>query len=296
MKKLAMLALLTAALLALAACGKSGGAGGAAPTGSHSGGGEHGAMAGMDHGGGGSGGTTGAQPSAGANDVQAKFTLPAGQPLPGQNTTLTIKLTDKAGKPIDKLDTVHEKKLHLIVVSKDLSFFNHIHPEYKENGEFAITTLFPAAGDYKVIADFTPTGMGAVNKSQWIAVQGSAPAPQPVRPETVWKTETGGKAVTLSFDQLKAGKELTLTFHIKDAQTGKPVTDLQPYLGAVGHVVILSQDAENYLHVHPADEKATGPDAKFMTTFPHAGVYKIWGQFQHGGAVFTVPFVVEVPA
>lgn len=296
MKKLAMLALLSAALLALAACGKSGGAGGASPAGSHSGGGDHGAMAGMDHGGGSSGGTTGAQPSAGADGVQARFEMPAGQPLPGQNTTLTIKLTDKAGKPIDKLDTVHEKKLHLIVVSKDLSFFNHIHPEYKGNGEFAITTQFPAAGDYKAIADFTPTGMGAVNKSQWIAVQGSAPAPQPVRPETVWKTEAGGKTATLSFDQLKAGKELTLTFNIKDAQTGKPVTDLQPYLGAVGHVVILSQDAENYLHVHPADEKATGPDAKFMTTFPHPGVYKIWGQFQHGGAVFTVPFVVEVPA
>ena len=104
-----------------------------------------------------------------------------------------------------------------------------------------------------------------------------------------------GKEVTLSIDHLMANMELNLNFNITDAQTKQPVTDLQPYLGAVGHVVILTQDAENYLHVHPTDEKASGPDAKFMTTFPHSGVYKIWGQFKQNNKVFTVPFVVKVP-
>lgn len=75
----------------------------------------------------------------------------------------------------------------------------------------------------------------------------------------------------------------------------KPITDLQPYLGAVGHVVILNQDGGEYLHVHPTDEKSSGQDAKFMATFPHSGVFKIWDQFQQNGKVFTVPFVVKVP-
>jgi len=92
-----------------------------------------------------------------------------------------------------------------------------------------------------------------------------------------------------------ANMELKLNFNIKDAQTNEPVTDLQPFLGAVGHVVILTKDADKYLHVHPTDEKASGPDAEFMTTFPKSGVYKIWGQFQQNGKVFTVPFVVKVP-
>ncbi|MGO4272648.1 hypothetical protein AB4Z22_22875, partial [Paenibacillus sp. TAF58] len=104
-----------------------------------------------------------------------------------------------------------------------------------------------------------------------------------------------GKEVTLSIDHLMADMELNLNFNIKDAKSKQPVKDLQPYLGAVGHVVILTQDAENYLHVHPTDEKTSGPDAKFMTTFPHRGIYKIWAQFQQNGKVFTIPFVIKVP-
>jgi hypothetical protein len=65
-------------------------------------------------------------------------------------------------------------------------------------------------------------------------------------------------------------------------------------LGAVGHVVILSADAEQYLHVHPQNEQTTGPLAQFATAFPRSGTYKIWGQFQHNGEVITVPFVVDV--
>ncbi|WP_171909001.1 hypothetical protein [Paenibacillus sp. GP183] len=217
------------------------------------------------------------------------------KPQPNQDTTVTIQIQDKNGKAIEKFDTVHEKQLHLIVVSKDLSFFNHIHPDYKGKGQFTVTTQFPAAGDYKVIADFTPSGMTAMNKSQWFTALGSAPAAKPIEPDASLTKVVDGKEVTLSFGHLMANMELNLNFNIKDAQTKQPVTDLQPYLGAVGHVVILSQDAENYLHVHPTEERAKGPDAKFMTTFPQSGVYKIWGQFQQNGKVFTVPFTVKVP-
>jgi hypothetical protein len=85
--------------------------------------------------------------------------------------------------------------------------------------------------------------------------------------------------VTLSFDHLMANMELNLNFNMKDAQTKKPISDLRPYLGAV----------------HPTDDKSSGPDAQFMATFPHSGVFKIWGQFQENGKVFTAPFVVKVP-
>lgn len=279
MKKAAISILLTAAILT--ACAKS------SSSSEHS---SHNEMAGMDH----SGKAKGAD-SAKAEDVKAQFQLSSDKPQSNQDTTITIQVQDKNGKAIDKFDTVHEKQLHLIVVSKDLSFFNHIHPEYKGKGQFTITTQFPTAGEYKVIADFTPTGIGTMNKSQWFTIQGSARTPKAIEPDATLTKVMDGKEVTLSFDHLMANMELNLNFNIKDAGTKKPITDLQPYLGAVGHVVILSQDGENYLHVHPTDEKAKGPDAKFMTTFPHSGVYKIWGQFQHNGKVITVPFVVKVP-
>lgn len=115
-----------------------------------------------------------------------------------------------------------------------------------------------------------------------------------ITPEGKLVKEVGGKEIELALSGTKPNEEVTLTFNIRDAKTKKGIDNLQPYLGAVGHVVILSKDANQYLHVHPIDEKATGPDAKFATSFPQSGTYKLWGQFQHNGEVFTVPFVVDV--
>ncbi|MDF2958500.1 MAG: hypothetical protein K0S39_235 [Paenibacillus sp.] len=229
-----------------------------------------------------------------AEDVKAVFSFPNGNPKSKQDAGLKIQVQNKEGKLIENFDINHEKKLHLIVVNKDLSYFNHIHPEPKDKGMFEITTQFPAGGEYKLFADFVPTGASAMTKSEWVKVEGEAAAAVPVKPDNSLTKSVDGKEVTLTADQFKAGKEVTLTFDIKDDATKKPITNLQQYLGAVGHVVILTQDAEQYLHVHPMEEKATGPDAKFMTTFPKSGVYKIWGQFQHENKVFTVPFVVQV--
>ncbi len=237
----------------------------------------------------------GASEAPKSGEVVTSFKLTPEKPQARNDTPLTIQITDKNNKPVENFDITHEKKLHLIVVSKDLSFFNHIHPDYKGGGRFDITTQFPVGGDYKLIADFVPTGQGAVTQTQWISVQGDAPAAAAIEPESELVKTIDGKEVTLAIDHLMAGMDANLTFTIRDAASKQPVTNLQPYLGAVGHVVILSADAEQYLHVHPMEEKASGPDAKFMTKFPKSGVYKLWGQFQHEGKVFTVPFVVKLP-
>ncbi|CAG7649723.1 hypothetical protein PAESOLCIP111_05935 [Paenibacillus solanacearum] len=279
MMKIAIPLLLSAALLS--ACGKSdaktNGSAEHGGHGAHEAGTQAGAAAGQE------------------KDVQAVFKLSSEKPQAKQDTNVSIQIVGKDNKPIESLDISHEKKLHLIVVSKDLSYFHHIHPEDKGKGSFQIATQFPAGGDYKLFADFVPTGMGSMTKSQWITVQGDAAKPVALQPEANLTKTIDGKEVTLAFDKLQAGQAVNMTFTIKDAASKKPITNLQPYLGAVGHVVVLSADASQYLHVHPTDEKAAGPEAKFMTTFPASGVYKIWGQFQHQGSVFTVPFVVKVP-
>ncbi|MFC4768614.1 hypothetical protein [Effusibacillus consociatus] len=237
----------------------------------------------------------GGHESTNTSQVQAVWKFASQTPESKKEEELSIQIQDNTGKPIEKFEISHEKKLHLIVVSKDLSYFNHIHPEYTEKGIFKIKTQFPSGGDYKLIADFIPEGGGAKTESQWIQVQGDAPAQKPIQPETNFTKVVDGKEVTLSLDNLQAGKELTMSFTIKDAATKQPITNLEQYLGAVGHVVILSADAEKYIHNHPLEEKATGPVAKFGTSFPTSGTYKIWGQFQHQGKVFTVPFVINVP-
>jgi hypothetical protein len=222
------------------------------------------------------------------------YTFKEGKAVAKKDTTIQIHIQDAKGKAVQKFDTTHEKKLHLIAVSKDLSYFSHIHPEWKGNGLFEIKTQFPAGGAYKLYSDFVPTGGSATTKSEWVKVEGQTAPAVPIKPDSKLTKSVDGKEVTLTIDQLKAGKEATLNFNVKDDKSKKPITNLQQYLGAVGHVVILTEDANEYLHVHPMEEKATGPDAKFMTTFPKSGIYKIWGQFQHQGKVITVPFVVKV--
>lgn len=213
----------------------------------------------------------------------------------GQETLIRIKLQDEAGKPIDKLDITHEKLLHLIVVSKDLSYFNHIHPEYNGDGEFTIANNFPSGGEYKLIADFVPTGGSKTTLTEWIEIGGDGAEAVPLTRTETHSVIVDGVEVTLENDHPEAGKDFELNFRLADADTKEPITDLEQYLGAVGHVVILSENTEDYLHVHPVDEQSKGPEAKFMTSFPNSGIYKIWGQFQRDGQVITVPFVVEVP-
>lgn len=216
------------------------------------------------------------------------------KPEGGKKSTLNMNVTNEDGKPIKEFELEHEKLMHLIVVSKDLSFFDHIHPEYKGDGEFTVSPNFPKGGEYKLFADFVPKGASKTVKSNEVVVGGQKDQPTKLIVDKNLTKVIDGKEVTLTFDHLMTNTELTMKFTIKDAKTKKPITDLQPYLGAIGHVVAISGDTETYLHVHPMDENSTGPNAKFMTSFPKKGLYKIWGQFQHNGRVFIVPFTVNV--
>jgi hypothetical protein len=255
---------------------------------------DHQGMPGMQHEGTDHGNPSGSQ-NASAPAVQTTWTL--SQPLPqnNQDVGITIKIKDKDGKPIQDFDINHEKKMHLIVVSKDLSFFEHIHPDFNGNGVFAVKTKFPNGGDYKLYADFMPSAGKQTVENHTITVQGNQPQPSPLQPDMNLTKVIDGKEVTLSFDHIMANMDLNMKYTFKDEKTKQPITNLQPYLGAIGHVVIISEDLGQYLHVHPMDEKGSGPDAKFMTNFPKNGIYKIWGQFQQDGKVFTFPFTVKVP-
>ncbi|MFJ5717978.1 hypothetical protein [Neobacillus sp. NPDC093127] len=210
-----------------------------------------------------------------------------------EGTLIQLKI-ERDGKPVEKFELNHEKLLHLIIVSKDLSYFNHIHPEYKGKGIFEIRNDFPAGGEYKMVVDFKPADGGSMTKTEWVKIEGHRTEPVPVAVDDSKEKTVDGKRVTLSIDPLEANKELTLKFNLMDEKTNQPITDLEPYLGAIGHVVILSQDGERYLHVHATEGQGSGPEALFETEFPKSGVYKIWGQFQKDNQVFTVSYVVNV--
>lgn len=236
-----------------------------------------------------------AQAHVHSSEAIAHFSVAADRYIPNEEATITLLIQDKWNRPIDAFDLMHEKLMHLIVVSKDLSYFDHLHPEYVGKGQFEVKTKFPAAGYYQLIADFTPQGMGETVQTHWVTINGKEPKQTVLQPDTTLSKKIGDKEVTLSFDHLMAGMGLDMIFTIKNAETKQPITDLQPYLGSLGHVVAISADAKEYVHVHPNDQKGSGPEARFAILFPKSGIYKIWGQFQHQNEVFIVPFTVKVP-
>jgi hypothetical protein len=225
----------------------------------------------------------------------------------GQPVDLTLRLFQPDGAtPIVSLDEVHTKLLHLILVSQDLSQFLHVHPEYQGEGVFVLDDLtLPSDDNYTVFADFTPT-----NQSQTV-VRMELPRPEAatISPElavSAHEFAAGPLKITVDVpENLSAGIEQSLVFHVADAETGAELDTLDEYLGAAGHLVIIDESGEIYLHTHPAEhemddmggmamEAHYGPDLEFVTEFPGTGLYKMWLQVQYEGEVYTAPFVVDV--
>lgn len=216
------------------------------------------------------------------------------EPAAGVAVPLTLTVKEETGEPVKEFDIGHDKKMHLIVVDATLTEFQHLHPEQQADGSFALDVAFEHGGQYTLFADFIPKGEGAMTLSQRIEVQGTEPSAAALQPDADQAKEVAGMKVALNMPEPVAGEEVSFSFTFEEAESGEPVNDLEMYLGAVGHVVILDSKAEKYLHNHPIDEKSTGPEAEFETVFPEAGTYKVWGQFQRGGELLLVPFVVEV--
>ncbi|MDI9898600.1 hypothetical protein QM716_01890 [Rhodococcus sp. IEGM 1409] len=210
----------------------------------------------------------------------------------GEPGTLAFRILDSNNKPVVDFDLLHEKKLHLIVVRNDTSEFRHVHPSLAADGTWSIDWTWPVAGTYRVFADFDPTDGTQLTLGRNFDVAGEfAPAPLPAKSATA---TVDGYTVTLDGDLTIAGGPITLSV----ARDGAPVTDLDPYLGAYGHLVALRTGDLAYLHVHPEGEPgdgvtAPGPDISFHAQAPSEGTYRLFLDFQHEGVVRTAEFTVD---
>lgn len=217
----------------------------------------------------------------------------------------TFSIIDDQGNTLKDFAITHTKQMHVIVVRKDLANFQHVHPDFDEiTGVFTLSDLtFLTDGEYRIFADFAPEGgqmdpQGmplVVTLSEDVAV-GNAGNYQPLSlgGEERSKTFSGNQvALTLQPQTPVAGSESMLAFSL--ARDGKPVTDLQEYLGALGHTVVLREGTLDFIHAHPVED-ASDPQngtVNFMVAFPQSGKYKVFSQFQRSGTVFTTDFVVS---
>ncbi|MDZ4686603.1 MAG: hypothetical protein SH850_16150 [Planctomycetaceae bacterium] len=229
--------------------------------------------------------------SAEANVV---FENLSGELPAGQSTPVTFHL-EQDGQRVGKLEPTHEKLMHLILVRDALDQFLHLHPKVTDDGRAKIDLTVPEPGLYHVYVDYQPTGGQPGTARTTLTVAGDS------RPAAELKTTAPGEVVAgeLSADIAIAagsdGKSQTITFRLKDRQTGDPVKDLEPYLGAMGHLVVIQAATKAYIHAHPEHGTGAASDVAFEVHTPAAGQYAGWAQFQRGGAIVTVPFVFEGP-
>jgi hypothetical protein len=201
-----------------------------------------------------------------------------------ENNLIHIALKDKEGKEVEELEVNHEKLMHLIIVNDDLQQYNHLHPEKKGNAVFTVQHEL-TNGNYKAFIDIKPKDKNYEVQPLPIEVgTGDAHGEhESLKPDTAFTKTVNGNTVSMSPDTFKSNEEIVLDFKLKNV---KP----EPYLGALGHVVILDESGDKYVHVHPESET----DTKFTTKFDQPGIYKIWGEFKIKGKVNIFPFVVEV--
>ncbi len=198
------------------------------------------------------------------------------------------------GGIVAHLVDVHERPLHLFIVSRDLDTFAHVHPERRPNGSFAISHDLPP-GAYGVMADFLPA-TGTSQLLQRVIVtpgyRGSLFSVPVLTPGSL-EHATAGLRIRLDRMDLRARRPSVVRFQIAD-ESKQPITDLEPYLGAAGHLIVVSPDLTTAFHAHPENAATHGPDVVFDPIFPAPGLYKMWVQFQRKGQVVTAPFVVSV--
>lgn len=214
------------------------------------------------------------------------------QATAGSGVPVEFTITGPDGEPVTAYETAHEKRLHLIAVRRDFTGFQHVHPELSPDGTWS-TRLDLTPGQWRLYADFKPAEADPLTLGADLAVAGDY---QPAAPAPVTRTaEVDGYTVTLDGD-LAAGADAKLTLTV--TKDGTPITDLQPYLGAYGHLVALRAGDLAYLHVHPDGTPGDGrtepgPEVVFYAAVPSDGSYHLYLDFKHEGVVRTAAFTLN---
>jgi hypothetical protein len=218
---------------------------------------------------------------------------------PNQPGRVRLFVRDPAtGAVVRRLEQVHDRVFHLFVVGRDLEYFAHVHPVLRKSGALDVDISVPRPGAYELIADFLPSG-GAPQIVQRAFVTRGYTGPLSVVPAPTANLEDKtdrNVRVHLTSPDPRARREQLITFELRDPATGAPVEDIEPFLGANGHLLVVSADFGAVFHSHPIAEISSphGPRVVFQVLFPQPGMYRLWAQFQRAGRVATVAFTIPI--
>jgi hypothetical protein len=255
-------------------------------------------------------------------DYGLAFTTVPAVVKPGEKAAWRFSVSHPgSGMRVTRFETVHERQYHLFVISQDMEHFQHIHPSLQPDGSWTIDVTLPKAGYYKVLSDFLPAGGSwqfLVRPLVTAGYQGDLGGDSArLMPDMDAPKVVGDMTARVSYDPapFEAGLYGHLTFDLTDTATGRPVTDLQTYLGAFGHTLIMSEDMTEYVHAHPLDivpgsdednpvfvippdadleRLRGGPEVTFDGLMPKPGRYRAWTQFRRNDRIYTFVSTFEV--
>lgn len=200
---------------------------------------------------------------------------------PGRLAPFAFRLEDAAGDPLVDLDVVHGRPLHLIVVRRDLTGFQHLHPERGADGAWTTPLRLDAPGSYRAFADFEVDG---VRRTLGVDLEAPGLAGAAARPGPSAAARVGAYSVSLD----RSGPRLR--FRVE--RDGAPVLP-EPYLGARGHLVVLREGDLAFVHAHPEPGATAADGTSYEAELPSAGRYAAYLQFVHDGALRTARFTIE---
>jgi len=209
---------------------------------------------------------------------------------PGAEVSLTLRVFNPgSGQPVKYFDIVHEKLMHLFVVSENLEFFAHTHPLPQADGSFRVQLRLPFGGMYRLLADYFPSGAAPQLSVKTLFVSGHSKPGKLAPARGPSKSENLAASLRLDPEQPIAGLETKMFF------TLEPAVGLELYLGSWAHMLVASEDLIDLLHLHPIFADG-GPSVQFNLIFPRPCVYRLWTQFQRKGVVNTMAFTAQVKA
>lgn len=243
-------------------------------------------------------------------DVNLEFQTVPPVVTAGQKITLLFSVSHPStGTQIRNFELVHDRLYHVFVVSQDMEHFFHIHPEQRSDGRWSVDVTLPEPGYYKVLSDFLPRG----GSNQFIArplvtanyagdLMGSSAR---LTPDSELRKTIDDLTAEVTFEPrtFVAGMYGHLMYHLTDARTTQPIHDLQTYLGAFGHTLIMSEDMVQYVHSHPVELMPEtenletlrgGPDVMFEGLMPKPGLYRAWTQFRRNDKIQTFTYTFRV--
>jgi hypothetical protein len=206
----------------------------------------------------------------------------------GRETSFAFRIAGPDGRPVTDLDIAHERRMHLIVVRRDLSGYQHLHPSLGPDGRWRVALALPRAGVYRAFADFRVAGR-PVTLATDLFVGG--PFRPVALPAPAAADRSGAYRAELAAPRLAAGRPAVLAYAL--SRGGRPLDGVQPYLGADGHLVALREGDLAFAHLHP-EESGTPGTIRFAADLPSPGRYRLFLQFRHDGRVRTVAHTVEV--